>query len=93
MFNAKGLKNMGIILKVINSPAEILKEYVYNKRIPLEDFPIFSKPGPLDVVVGFLEKCHASVILATSKTTSKKKRNISKKHSRKMVVGVIREET
>lgn len=42
MFNAKGLKNMGIITDVITPPAEIPKEIIHNRRIPLEDFPIFS---------------------------------------------------
>lgn len=84
MFNVKGLNNMSIIPEVISPSAEIPKEDIYNKRIYLEDFPIFSKPNPLDVVIGFLENCHACVILAASKTTSEKKRNISNKHSERM---------
>lgn len=84
MFNAKGMNNMGIIPKLIRPPAEIPKEYIYNRRIPLEDFPIFSKPNPLDVVIGFLENFHVGVILADSETTSKKTRNVYKKHSERI---------
>lgn len=83
MFDAKGLKNMGII-EAIRPPSEIPKEVVHNRRIPLEDFHIFSNPYPLDVVVGFLEKCHEGVILAASESTSKKRRKIYKKHSERM---------
>lgn len=35
-------------------------------------------------MIGFLENCHADVILAASETTFKKKRNITKKHSKRM---------
>lgn len=84
MFNAKGLKNMGIIPELISSDAKIPKEDIYKKRIPLEEFPIFLKPYPLDVAVGFLEKCHACAIIAASETTYKKKRKISKKHFERM---------
>lgn len=84
MFNTKGLKNMGVIIDVISHPAEISKEVIHNRRIPLEYFPIFSKPYPLDVMVGFMEKCHACAILTTSESTSKMRRNISNKHSERM---------
>lgn len=63
MLNDKGLKNMGIIPEVISLPIEIPKENIYNKRIPLEDFPIFLKPYPLDIVIGFLENSHDMLFL------------------------------
>ena len=50
----------------------------------MEDYPIFSKPYFMGIVVGFLKECHVGVILASSESTSKKKRKISKKHSEKM---------
>lgn len=80
MFNVKGLKNLGIIPEAISPHDETPKEDIYNKRIPLEYFPIFSKLNPLDVVIGFMENCHASSILADSKTTSNEKRKVAKKH-------------
>lgn len=55
MLNANGQKNMGIIPELISPPAKIPKGDIYNRRIPLEDFPIFSKLNPLDVIVRFLE--------------------------------------
>lgn len=47
MLNSKGLKNTGIITDVTTLPTEISKEFIHNRRIPLEDFPIFLKPYPL----------------------------------------------
>lgn len=93
MFNSKGMKNIRIIPEVISLPDEIPKEDVYNKRVPLEYFLIFSKSDPLDIVIGFLESCHVNSILASSETTSKKKRKVSKKHSERMAkkFKVIRE--
>lgn len=81
MFNAKGLKNMSIITEVISPLAEMPKEVIHNRRIPLEDFPIFSRPYPLDTMVGFMEKFHVDDILTDSESTSKKRRKITKKHS------------
>lgn len=48
MLNTKGMKNMGIITDVIIPPAKMPKEVIHNRRIPLEDFPIFSKTYPLE---------------------------------------------
>lgn len=42
------------------------------------------KDDPLDVVIGFLNSCQESVVITTSETPSKRKRNISKKHSKIM---------
>lgn len=70
MLNAKDLKNMGIIFEVITPYAELPKEIIHNRRIHLEYFPIFSKPYPLEEVVGFLEKCHADAILEASEANS-----------------------
>lgn len=77
VLNAKCIKNMIIISELISPPTEIPKEFLYNRRITLEDFPIFSNPDPLNVVIWFLENYHACEI---SKTTYNKKRKISKKH-------------
>lgn len=51
MFNAISLKNMGIISEVASFLTEIPKEYISNRRIPLEYFLIFLKSDPLDVVI------------------------------------------
>lgn len=82
MFNAKSLKNMDIITELINLHAEIPKEDICNSRIPLEDFPIFLKPDALDVVIRFFESYLAGAILVAIETTSKKKKEIAKKHSK-----------
>lgn len=42
MFNARSLKNMGIIYELKRNPAEVSKEVISNIRIHLEYFPILS---------------------------------------------------
>lgn len=85
ILNTKGLKDMGITTEVISPHAELPKEIIHNRRIPLKYFPIFSKPYPLKEVVEFMEKCHAYAILAVSKATSqKKKRKTANKHYERM---------
>ena len=78
-----GLKNMKIINELISPPVEVSKEEIRNIRIPLNDFPIFSRPYSMDNVVKFLEKCHADVILEAYEATfrKKKKRKIKAKRS------------
>lgn len=63
-------------------PPDIPKEDIYNKRIHLEDFPIFSNPNSLKVAIGFLENFHADDILSSFRTTSKKKMKIAKYYER-----------
>lgn len=82
--NTTSMKNMKIITEVISPSAEVSKEAIRNRRIPLNYFPIFSKPYSLDDVVKFMEKCLADALLGASVSTSKKKRKISKKHSERM---------
>lgn len=80
--NATSLKNMKNVTEVISPPAEVSKEDIHNRRIPLNDFPIFSKPYSMDNVVKFLDKCHVDALLAASEAIShKKKRKTIKKHS------------
>lgn len=77
---------MSIITKLKSEPAEIPKEDISNKRIPLEYFSIFSKTNPLDTVIGYLDSCQASAIITVAETPSKKKRKIVKKHSKRMAL-------
>lgn len=42
MSNARSLKSMGLISELTSNPAEVSKEAISNRRIPLEDFPIFN---------------------------------------------------
>lgn len=77
-----GLKNVKIIIEVNSPPAEVSREEIHNRRIPLNDFPIFSKSYSLDDVVKFMGKCHVDFLLEASEVIShKKKRKTAKKHS------------
>lgn len=84
VFNAKSMKSVGIISEVKIKPTEIPKEDMSNIMIPLEDFSIFLKPYPMDFVIGYLNGCQANVVITSSETPSKKKREIAKKHSERM---------
>lgn len=53
LLNTKGLKKMGIITDVIIPLIEMPKDMVHNKRIPLEDFLVFSTSYSLNDVVKF----------------------------------------
>lgn len=79
MFNAKSLKNTGIITELTSNPAEVTKKAITNRRIPLEDFPIFSKSNPMNVMMNYFASCQAGALDKASKTHSKK-RKISMKH-------------
>lgn len=87
-FNVKSLKNMGIVTDLTSPPVEIPKEVICNKRISLEDFPIFSSPEPLDCRVSYYNTNYVSDIPTTSEPTEKKKRKLSKKNYERMEKGL-----
>lgn len=74
-FNAKSLKNMGLIFELKYSVAEIPKEEICIRRIPLEDFPIFYNLEPLNCVTS----CHSTSVAPTIFAHSKKKRKFTLK--------------
>lgn len=78
-FSTKSLKNMGIVTNLTSPSNEIPKELIYNKRIPRENFPIFSNLEPLDCGVNYHINNYASVVPTASEPT-KKKRKLAKKH-------------
>lgn len=65
-FNDKSLKNMGIVTDLTSPTVEIPKEVLYNIRIPLEDFHIFSNPEPMDCGVSYRNSNYTSDVPTTS---------------------------
>lgn len=59
MFNSKSMKNMGIISELTSNLDEFPKEAISNRRIPLEDFPIFTKQDLQNVMINYLASCQA----------------------------------
>lgn len=83
--NKNGFKNMEIITDIIIPHAEASKYVIHNRRIPLNDFPIFLKPYSLEDAIEFLDKCHTYDILkAYHSISNNKKRKMVKKHSERM---------
>lgn len=60
MFNARSLKNMGLISELTSNLGCLSKEDISNKRIPLENFTIFTMHGPLNVMIDYLDSYQAS---------------------------------
>lgn len=78
MFNARRLKNMSLISEVTNNPVEVPKEAIFNRMIPLEDFPIFTIHDPLNILIDYLDSYQAGVQNTGSELPRKRKK--SKKH-------------
>ncbi|KAI5405717.1 hypothetical protein KIW84_052469 [Lathyrus oleraceus] len=74
-FNAKSLKNMGLISELKYAVVKIIKEEVCCRRIPLEDFHIFSNSEPLDYVTS----CHSVSVAPNASEPSEKKRKYDHK--------------
>lgn len=54
----KNLKNMGLISKVIKPDYIPSKEDIYGIRISVDNFPIFTKIDPPEVLEYYLERCN-----------------------------------
>lgn len=57
IFWGKNLKSIGLISKVVRPDFIPLKDYIYRMRIPVDNFPIFTKIDPLEVLKYYLESC------------------------------------
>lgn len=58
-FNGGNLKNMSLVSSVID-PSELLdKKIVGARRIPMDDFPIFTKKDPIELLESYIVDCLA----------------------------------
>ena len=58
--NAKNLKKMKIIENIKKEPTVTPHETITSRRIPLEDFPLFSEiDSKPEIIVRYLEACKA----------------------------------
>lgn len=56
-FNGKNLKNMSLIT-VVTDPSEAMdRNDVASKRIPIEDYPIFTEEDPQEVMESYIADC------------------------------------
>lgn len=79
MSNARSLKNMGLIYELTSNPAEVSKEAISIRRIPVEDFPISTMHDHMNVLIDYLDSCQVDALNRASELP--RKRNNSKKHS------------
>lgn len=56
-FNAKNLKKMKIINHIKKDPTKVVKEAISTRRIPMDDFPMFTQQDPPKVTVWYLDAC------------------------------------
>lgn len=64
-FNGRNLKNMSLITTVSNPSETLDMKTVASRRIPIADYPLFTKEDPQEVlesyIVDFLSTCLTSV--------------------------------
>lgn len=56
-FWVKNLKRMGLISKVVRPYFITLKDDICGTRTPVDNFPIFIKIDPLEILMAYLERC------------------------------------
>lgn len=81
MSSARSMKTMGVIYELTSNHVEVPKEATSNRRIHLEDFPVFTKQDPLNVLLDYLASCQAGAQNKASKTPYTRKTKSYKKHS------------
>lgn len=60
IFNRRNFKNMSLISEVIY-PSEVLDmDEISSRRIPIDDYPIFTKVDPLEIMQAYIVDCLAS---------------------------------
>lgn len=62
IFNGRNLKNMSLIYEVID-PLEVLdRDAISSRRIAIDDYPLFTKLDPPEILQAYIDDCLASCI-------------------------------
>lgn len=62
-FNGKNLKNMSLITVVTDPSKDMDKNVVSSRIIPIEDYPIFTKEDPQELLESYIADCLATCVL------------------------------
>lgn len=61
-FNGRNLKNMSLITTVVDPSEELDKTTVGTRRIPMDNYPVFFKEDPIEVLEFYITDCLATGI-------------------------------
>lgn len=60
--DGKSLQRMKLVEKLQYEPVQMNSETVRNRRVPVEDFPLFTTEEPVEALMAFIESCMADGI-------------------------------
>lgn len=63
VFNGKNMKNMSLISLVIDPSEPLDRNAVAYKRISVDDYPIFTKEDPLEILESYIAYCLATCVI------------------------------